>query len=102
MYILFPLWDKTENPPNISRNSDEVKGRQNIPRTRDDKTDINDYEKKCEDSEVNVLHCSPQLPMDKFFVTSSHWRLSWIIALCKNDDIYNIPSVLCCVINNMY
>ena len=71
-------------PPNISPPSK----RQNIYPTRDDKTDVNDYEKKGEDSEVNVLHCSPQLPMDKLVVTSPHWRSSRIIALCNNDALY--------------
>ena len=68
-------------PPNVS----PLSKRQNIYPTRDDETYVNDNEKKGEDSEVNVLHCSPQLPMDKLVVTSPHWRSGRIIALCKND-----------------
>ena len=60
--------------------------RDRVPRTTDsdlsdDKADIQNDEKEGEDSEVNVLNNSPELPMNELLIAALDRRPSWIIAL---------------------
>ena len=55
----------------------------------DHEDNINDDEKEGEDPEVNVLHHSPQLPMEEFSVTAFDWRSRWVVAL--RDELAHIP-----------
>ena len=60
--------------------------RDRVPRTTDsdlsnDKTDIQNDEKKSEDSEVDILNNSPEPPMDELLIAALDRRPCWIIAL---------------------
>lgn len=60
--------------------------RDRVPRTTDsdlsdDKADIQNDEKEGEDSEVNVLNNSPELPMNELLIAALDRRPGWIIAL---------------------
>ena len=60
--------------------------RDRVPRATDsdlsnDKTDIQNDKQKGEDSEVNILNNSSELPMNELLIAALDRRPGWIIAL---------------------